>query len=170
MAKSWDEYRLGDPYEPPRRKGLKTVVIIAALMAITILPAMAAKGGNGTAGGGKGHGGSTGGSTSGGSLTLKMVNDLNNNGSPNWGDTITFDIQQSTTATPNVNVTCYQNGGLVYGAMAGFYDGYPWPWTVNMKLSSQSWTGGAADCTADLNYYAGSKTISLATLNFHVAG
>jgi hypothetical protein len=50
MAKSWDEYRLDDPYESPRRKGLKTVGIVAALMAITILPAVAASGGKG-----KGH-------------------------------------------------------------------------------------------------------------------
>jgi hypothetical protein len=58
MAKSYDEYRLGEPYEPPRYKGLKIVAILATLMAITILPAMAAKGGNG--GGKHGGGGSSG--------------------------------------------------------------------------------------------------------------
>jgi hypothetical protein len=64
VGKSWDQYRLGEPYEAPRRKGLKTFAIVAALLAITILPAMAAKGGQGAGGGGKGHGGSgsTGGS------------------------------------------------------------------------------------------------------------
>ena len=49
-------YRLGEPYQRPRRKGPKVFVLLCTLMAITILPALAAKGG-----GGKGHGG--GGST-----------------------------------------------------------------------------------------------------------
>jgi hypothetical protein len=61
MGKSWDQYRLGESYEAPRRKGLKVVVILVALLAITILPALAAKGGSG----GKGHGGGGGSGSSG---------------------------------------------------------------------------------------------------------
>jgi hypothetical protein len=164
MAKSYDEYRLGEPYEPPRRKGLKVFAIIAALMAITILPALAAKGGQG-----KGHNGTTGGSTSGsGSLTLKMVSDANGNGLPNWNDSITFDVSTTATTEPHVNVTCSQNGAVVYGAATGYYDGYPWPWTQVMTLRSQSWTSGAADCAAVLSSYSGTKVTNLATLNFHV--
>jgi hypothetical protein len=51
MAKSYDEYRLGEPYERPRRKGTKAFAIAAVLMALTILPAMAARGGSGGGGG-----------------------------------------------------------------------------------------------------------------------
>jgi hypothetical protein len=40
-------YRLGEPYQRPRRKGLKVVVLLCTLMAITILPALAAKSGGG---------------------------------------------------------------------------------------------------------------------------
>src|SRR5215467_12500063 len=105
MAKSYDEYRLGEPYERPRRKGLKTLAIVAALMAITILPAMAAKGGAG--GGGKGHnsGGTTG--SGGGSITLApLVKDVNGNGLPNWGDTVTFTISTTATDQPWVYLKC----------------------------------------------------------------
>jgi len=49
MGKSWDSYRPGEPYEPPRRKGIKTLAIVAALMAIMMLPAMAAKNADGHA-------------------------------------------------------------------------------------------------------------------------
>jgi hypothetical protein len=57
-------YRLGEPHQRPRRKGLKILVLLCALMAITILPALAAKGG-----GGKGHGGGGGGSGGSGSTS-----------------------------------------------------------------------------------------------------
>jgi hypothetical protein len=102
-------------------------------------------------------GGSTGGTSS---LSVVMVTDVNGDAAPNWGDTITFKV--TTTATyPYVSVTCSQGGTLVYSASAGFYASYPWPGARNMPLSSPSWTGGAADCTAVLN-------TSLATLKFHV--
>ena len=67
-----------------------------------------------------------------------------------------------------MNVTCYQNGVTVYGAATGYYASYPWPWTQNMTLSSQSWTQGAADCTAVLQAYSGTSISTLGTLNFHV--
>jgi hypothetical protein len=90
-----------------------------------------------------------------------MVSDANGNGSPNWGDTITFNVSTTATTTPYVEVTCSQGGVIVYSAWAGFYDSYPWPGQRLMPLSSPSWTGGAATCTAVLN-------TSLATLGFEV--
>jgi len=168
MAKSYDEYRLGEPYERPRRKGLKTLAIVAALMAITILPAMAAKGGGargggGGGGGGKGNGGTTG---SGGTLTLRVVSGPDS--TPNWGEDITFDVSTNATTEPHVNVTCKQSGTVVYGATTGYYASYPWPWTQVMNLASQSWTGGAADCSAVLQAYSGTSVTTLYTLGFHV--
>jgi len=116
---------------------------------------------------GKGkHGGSTTGGTS--SLTVKMVTDSNQNGLPNWGDTITFSVSTTATTEPHVNVSCTQNGVTVYGASTGYYASYPWPWTQNMTLSSQSWAGGAAACTAVLQAYSGTSVTMLGTLNFSV--
>jgi len=113
-------------------------------------------------GGGKGKPG--GGGTSGGSLAYVMVDDVNADGKPNWGDTITWSFTQTSTDTPTVNLTCSQNGVAVYGATGGFYASYPWPWTVNMTLSSSAWSGGAANCTATLTPVNGSPV--LATYSF----
>jgi len=110
-------------------------------------------------------GGKTG---SGGTIALSMVTDANGDGLPNWNDTITFNVSTSLTAEPHVSVTCYQNSTLVYSATTGYYSSYPWPWTNNMQLLSNAWTGGAADCSAKLYYFAGKKIPTIATLTFHV--
>lgn len=131
------------------------------MLALALVPAaLAAKGGGGKGGGG--GGGSS-------SLALVMYNDLNSDGLPNWGDTVTFNVSTSATAQPHVDLKCSQNGTLVYSATAGFYSSYPWPWTQDMTLSSQMWTGGAASCTATLYYISGSKSVTLATLGFTAA-
>lgn len=119
-------------------------------------------------GGGKGGGGTTT-TGGGGSLSLVLVTDNNGNGAPNWGDVVTFNISQTATTEPHVDLTCTQNGTVVLGATSGFYASYPWPWTQNMTLSSTSWTSGAANCTATLYYFAGTKNVVLATLNFTAA-
>ena len=139
-------------------------VLSLAVLALALVPAagLAAKGGGaGGGGGGKpgGGGGKPGGGSGSSSLTLVMVSDANGNGSPNWGDMITFNVS-STSTTPFVSVRCYQGGTLVYAADAGFYDSYPWPGARLMPLSSPSWTSGAADCTTTVN---GSPSLS-----FHV--
>jgi hypothetical protein len=115
-------------------------------------------------GGGKrpGGGGSTGGS---GSLTLVMVTDNNGNGAPNWGDTVTSKVSTTATTQPTVSLACSQNGVVVYGVSSGFYEGYAWPWTNNMTLSSGAWVSGAASCTATL-FPLGDRSTVLATLTF----
>jgi hypothetical protein len=110
-------------------------------------------------------GGGTGGSSG---LSVVMVNDLNGNGLPNYGDTIAFNVSTTATTEPHVSVQCYQNGALVYSATAGYYASYPWPWTQDMTLSSNSWTGGAAECTATLYYFSGRKTVTVTSVGFHV--
>ena len=145
----------------PDARTVLTVAIAIAFLAFAPA-AFAGKGGN--------HGG--GGTTTGtgtGSLTLKMVTDRNLNGLPNWGDTITFVVSTTATTEPHVNVSCSQNGVVVYGASTGYYASYPWPWTQNMTLSSQSWTGGAAACTATLQAYSGTSVTTLGTLSFQVS-
>ena len=136
-----------------------TVSITTLVVAVVVPVALAGKGHHG-------NGGTTGGSSS---LSVAMVSDANGNGAPNWGDTIRFNVSTTATSEPHVNLKCSQNGVVVYGASTGYYASYPWPWTQNMTLSSQSWTGGAASCTATLSAYSGTSVTTLATLNFPVA-
>src|SRR5262245_39084759 len=57
-------------------------------------------------GGGGRRGGATGGTTGGaGNLAWKMVTDLKGDGSPNWGDTVTWTFTTSE-AEPHVDLTC----------------------------------------------------------------
>jgi hypothetical protein len=111
----------------------------------------------------KSGGGGSGGSSS---LSPVMVNDLNGNGLPNWGDTVTFDV--STTVTyPEVELECFQNGTVVLRQGAGFFPSYMW--SKDFTLRSASWTGGPADCIATLFYFTKSRTYrTLATVSFHV--
>ena len=92
---------------------------------------------------------------SGSTLELRMVNDVGTEGY-SWGDTITF-IVSTSLSDPNVELLCSQNDEYVYGAM--------WPLTPNLTLSSASWQGGAADCTAKL-YPLGDRRNILATVSF----
>ena|SRR6266550_907702 len=114
-------------------------------------------------GGGKGKPGSGSGSPS---LALVMSTDLNANGLPNWGDSVTFNVSTTATTEPHVDLTCSENGVVVYGATTGYFASYPWPWTQIMTLSSISWPGGAADCTATLYYFSGAKNAVVASMNF----
>jgi hypothetical protein len=157
-------YRLGEPYQRPRHKGFKVLVLLCTLMAITILPALAARGGNG---GGKGKG-SGGGGTTGGTSSLAYRVLTGTDTTPNWGEQVTFDVQTTATAKPLVQLNCYQ-GDEVYAASAGFWDGYPWPQDQIFTLKSSVWTGGGADCTARLyssNGNGGFTTIT--TIGFRV--
>jgi hypothetical protein len=104
----------------------------------------------------------------GGTSSLKLVILTGADQVPNWGEQITFEVSTTATAYPHVDVTCAQNGAIVYGATTGYYDSYPWPWTQDMTLRSQSWAGGAADCTATLYYLNGKRTATLSTFAFHV--
>lgn len=135
-------------------EGALVATLMVGLVAGTAFAAKPSGGGGGKPGGG------------GGTLSLVLVVDVNGNGSPNWGDTVTFDVSTTATTQPHVSLTCSQGGTVVYGAAAGFYDSYPWPYAKIMTLSSAAWTGGAADCTAKLYYFGGTKTITLATLSF----
>jgi hypothetical protein len=133
-----------------------SLVVVLALAPI----AFAAKG----AGSGKPSGGGGGGS----SLQLVLANDVNGNGLPNWGDTVTWNVSTTATSSSQVSLSCSQNGANVYYAQAAFYAGNPFAWTQMMPLQSGAWTSGAASCTATLFYSSGRRTVTLATLNFAV--
>ena len=132
-------------------KCIAVPVVIAALVltiALFALPEGGKPGGGGTA--------------TGGGLSLVLLDSTD--GVAHWGKQVTFTVSTTATTEPNVSLTCKQNGVVVYGAVTGFYASYPWPWTRHMTLSSQSWTGGAADCVAKLYYFSGSSTVNLASL------
>ena len=101
--------------------------------------------------------------------TLELVNLTSPDSPPSWGDQITFDVSTDETDSPVVGVQCYQADQLVYSASAGFYPSYPWQYAQVMTMRSNAWTGGAADCVANLKYDDGKRFIVLKTLNFGVA-
>ena len=85
---------------------------------------------------------------------------------PHYGDTITFTVSTTVTTNPFVNLKCYQNGALVGEGWAAFFTGGT---GGTFGLYSNPWTGGAADCTADLGMFANNgKWKVLASSNFHV--
>jgi len=71
------------------------------------------------------------------------------NGGPHYGDTITFEVSTTATDQPFVNLVCYQNGVLAAHGWDAFFAG-----DLSGKtfiLTSGGGTGGAADCTANLD-------------------
>jgi hypothetical protein len=85
---------------------------------------------------------------------------------PQYHDVITFNVSTTATTSPFVNLRCYQNGAQVGEGWATFFTGGT-PGTFG--LYSNSWTGGAADCTADLGMFtSNSKWKVLASTSFHV--
>jgi hypothetical protein len=146
------------------------VALTAAFVVLALALVPVALAGKGTGGGGKGGGGGGGstGSTGGSSLSLVLSTDLNANGVPNWDDTITYNVSTTATSSPQVSTQCYQNGVLVLHGNAAFYAGNPFAYMDWLQLTSDMWTGGAADCTATMYYSSHKGTVTLATLSFHV--
>ena len=96
-----------------------------------------------------------------------MVTDTNGNGAPNFGDTVTFNVNTTATSQPYVNVLCYQNGVQVMNSWNGFFDQALNP-TRNFALYSPSWQSGAASCTASVSMYTKRGTAQLASVSFQV--
>jgi hypothetical protein len=138
----------------------RTFCISCALVALVLAPAAFA--------GHKPGGGGTGG-TGGSTISLApVIVDVNGNGLPNWGDTVTFNISTTSTTAPYVNLQCFQNGVLVANGWNGFFDG-ALNTTRNFGLTSGAWMGGAADCTANLDMYSSKGAWQvLASTSFHV--
>ena len=99
----------------------------------------------------------------GGSGTISLVLLESSDGMAHHGQRVTFNVATTATTEPWVEVKCYQNGALVAQGKEGFFerslsDGI-------FGLSSPSWTGGAADCTATLMT---PQWAPLASTSFHV--
>jgi hypothetical protein len=138
-------------------EGALISLLVIGLVAGTSL---AAKGGK--AGGGHGGGGTTGGS---GTISLHspLVVDSNGNGTPNWGDVVTFDISTTATTQPWVNLVCSQNGVVVAEGWNGYFVGSLTG--RDFGLSSPQWASGAADCVA---YLTTPSWTRLGSTSFHV--
>jgi hypothetical protein len=85
---------------------------------------------------------------------------------PHYGDAITFYVSTTATTTPYVDLRCYQNGVLVGEGWRGFFEGALSNETFGLR--SPQWSGGAADCTADLDMQVNNKWKVLASTSFHV--
>jgi hypothetical protein len=86
---------------------------------------------------------------------------------PRYGDLVKFNISTTETAYPYVNLKCYQNGQLVAEGWEGYFDG---AWGDRLfGLWSDTWTGGAAECTAWLDKFANGRWRQLASTSFHVS-
>src|SRR5262245_54308471 len=118
------------------------LIVSLAAMVLAVAPtALADKGGNG---GGKGHPAAN--STATGSFDVVPV-DSNGNGVLNWGESVTFDV--STNAPyPLIALSC-TNGSWTSTQTIGYYIGWP-TWDRVFSLKSWIWTGGAAECSAEL--------------------
>jgi hypothetical protein len=135
---------------------LEGALVATLMVGLVAGTAFAAKGG--------GHGGKPGGGAgTGGTIALVMVTDMDGNGTPNYGDAVTFNISTTATTQPWVNLQCSQNGVLMAQGWNGFFVG-----SItgrNFGLYSPQWTGGAADCTA---YLTTPQWAVLASTSFHV--
>jgi hypothetical protein len=109
----------------------------------------------------------SGGGKGGGTISLVMVTDVNGDGSPNYGDTVTFKLNTSL-AYPWVETVCSQNGTTVYQQYSGFYASYTG--SQNFTLGpTEKWQGGAAECTASLVTYSSTgKQQTVSSTTFHV--
>lgn len=144
----------------PTPAGAVLTVVVLALSLAFVPAALAGKGGKPGGGGGG----------SGGTIALVMVQDANGNGSPDYGDTVTFAVSTSATTQPFVTVNCYQAGQLVYQASNGIF-----AISLNQLFvlgGTTAWQGGAASCTAYLqnwDSYAKHHTVTnLASMTFSV--
>jgi len=143
----------GGTYKLGKRSTALVVTALTLALSLSVATPAFAKGGHG------------GGGSSGSSVSLVLVDSLD--GLAHTGQLVTFTVTTSATASPFVSLNCYQGGVWVYTASAGFFAAYPW--SRNFTLSSMSWTGGDADCTARLySSRDGTRTTTLATSSFHV--
>ena len=86
---------------------------------------------------------------------------------PSYGDAITFEVSTTQTTQPNVHLRCYQGSAFVLDGWGAFWTGALVG--QNFTLSSNYWTGGAAECTADLVAYdKRGRPQTLASISFRV--
>jgi hypothetical protein len=98
-----------------------------------------------------------------------MTYDANGNQSPNYMDSITFDVSTTATSQPEVGLRCYQGTTFVEDAYVSYFNSWLSP--TYFTLGSTYWNPALdANCTARLFYYdKRAREHVLATLTFGVA-
>jgi len=140
-------------------KGSTRTFVIALAMA-TILATVA----TGAAVAAKGGGGHHQSARGGGTISLVLLDSTD--GLAHHGQHVTFNVSTTATDRPFVALNCYQDGVWVYSASAGFFPDYPWSTAFTL---SNDWFTSAGDCKARLYMTKdGSRSTTLATLDFHV--
>ena len=135
----------------------KTFIALALVTVVAIVAGPATAGGRGGKGGGKPSGG-------GGTISLVLLDSTD--GLAHHGQHVTFNVSTTATDRPFVSLNCYQDGVWVYAASKGFFPDYPW--SQNFTLSND-WFTSEGDCSARLYMMKdGSRSTTLATLDFHV--
>jgi hypothetical protein len=135
----------------------KTFIALALVTVVAIVASPATAGDKG--GGGKGGGGKP----SRGTGTISLVLLESTDGLAHYNQLIRFNVSTTATSEPWVHLKCYQGGALVAEGWEGYFeralsDG-------DFRLSSPTWTGGDADCTALLET---PQRAQLGSTNFHV--
>ena len=126
---------------------MKRLVILAAVVVLASGVALSAVGQQGK-GKGKGQNNTAEDYT----LEWSMVADYNGNQGPDWGEKITFKVWTSETTQPHVQLVCFQDGDVVYGAL--------WPLTSVLTLVlSLLDIRAPAECTARLDHIEGVKSL-----------
>jgi hypothetical protein len=139
------------------------IAVVAACLALALVPAALA----GKPGGGGGHNGGGGSTGSSGTISLVLLNSAD--GLPHFGQKVTFTVSTSSTQYPWVDVKCSQNGAVVYHQANGIF-----ATSLNQIFTlgpTPSWTGGDADCTAALqnwdSYSKNGSISTITTISFH---
>jgi len=154
-----------------RKPAAVLAVLSLAVLALALVPAagLAAKGGGGGKGGNGGGGkpGGGGGTTGGGTIDLVLLSSTD--GVAHYGQRVTFAVSTTATPYPYVTVNCSKNGQNVYHASKGIFST-----SLGQVFTlgpTPSWSGGDADCTADLeNWDSYPSTQRLNSMSFHVYG
>jgi len=84
-----------------------------------------------------------------------------------FGEHATFTVDAPKADQPWVNARCYQGGEMVYGQWHGMFDGYRFGNVFTMG-PTPSWSGGDAECVAEVGYFRKGNFHSLASTAFSV--
>ena len=85
------------------------------------------------------------------------------------GEDMTFEIWNTRTDAPWVEVHCYQGTERVYFEARGMWDSYSLG-SVFTLGPTRAWTEGDADCTAEVGHFRNGRFKAEAHIDFHVYG
>ena len=102
------------------------------------------------------------------STALKLVNLSAPGSSPRFGQQVMFTVSTTATASPWVELKCWQGSTLVYDNWVGYFSSYMFSQVFTLGPTAM-WSGGAANCTAYLVSEDAKRPSTLGTLSFGVS-